>query len=1425
MTKGFYVMRTPRPSRAFGGRTFSLRVKRGLSTVLAFLLMVESPLMMIPRAHAQQAPPPRDADIGGSDFSSDLPQPGPEDGSTDPMELLAQEEVLPPAHDFLKEWRQFQDILAGLPRPRLNADYYSLLPQTVTHKMRETPDGPEPVIRRIPWWSVRVEVRDLLTVEATTKLYVRDHRKFSGNYQGVSCKSCVLALGKDNEAQTFLNLGVPIKSVITFGHYLVFIPEGGFDAQNKSQRLSFVNLKAYDPALGNDGIPIFEISVTTNQEVTQLKVENGQLKFGEVKTFGSRELLVASELEQVNFNIFARMMDPREAPKVLPFLDGIESLYERSSEEILAAAAPSAAEPGFDVAKWIDGQRERLRVAQAHPQPPSPSSLKMQTQLADQGMASSREFIEAVGQRAPLVGKLGGSLASFKSTKRFWSQIGWFLAYASTPKSGSAQAIKEGLVSAMVGAKVKSGHVFGRLSEVWNDHKTPIVTFGCATAAAVAIVDPNYFPELARTTIQVGAKVIEFIRGVSHGTVVEDIAKISVVAADQTFSPYEDLAKGSVETLNKAYVADGKWYKTLIAVSAVAGAGAILWFTSHILVNHARLRRARAGTHYVGFAKYQEKVQRFYMNSLADSERKRLKAENLQAGHFDDQGHRDVDQWIRGKITDANDGRRKQIAKFFRLNPVARIKYEDTLLPGEPTPAQVETVLEARNSDLQDAVEAAGESVAVAKEEARTPEKSRKFWRPLRHFLASYATLTNTLTLYVKIWNSFSGFRYSSVEWGKVTIGSVKGNPIKLWVFPLKPKPITLSARFLYPNLFATVLSARPGSVVFPTELNGGMESASARIERFLSYWITPRVSGLEAEPLQDLPTQDLETTDPAGPTYAPQSQIYGRDYARRLAARLAGFQDRMIDIESQVEAMVTKVTLSHLPQFVRDQAELEKLYSGEGASSITSPMMRKMHFSTKLFMRVYYERVHEQVMRRVMEKLLSKVNSDTIPEAVWENFQKKHPDQLAVIHHLTDVLNQNANESDAPAASSELTLAEMRDLLVIHNQMARASGEEQIDPRVLHPYDLQQIVNEVTADPNLLAQAREQVSTLWGRLGSLGIHFKHETVIDFDPKQSASFNRYAVVQEKLEDPMAMARAVRSAIADLFVTLPLDVAFMFVLLAGVVNSIVTPIADQMFSSTAIFYGSIQTFYGGLLGGWVMSVLANPWVKIQEDAFHADEGNFGDVPTVEEAKRGFLAWYRKMTFHPKNSFKTMWKRDFQIIGPNIPAALLNIELFNWMFMGRMDLDLFIAGTLTAHLLPSGAFRMKIDQGFERSAYFDASGIPKHEYLAHPRVQRFIQLASQGRRNAYNLFRDLIWSYQFSSYLGNLPMVTTPEHGTRAFLRTIFGGVNTFDEKLILGARGLAEATANVPLLNRVTGAMHSVCDSLLYRADMPFPGKK
>ena len=402
----------------------------------------------------------------------------------------------------------------------------------------------------------------------------------------------------------------------------------------------------------------------------------------------------------------------------------------------------------------------------------------------------------------------------------------------------------------------------------------------------------------------------------------------------------------------------------------------------------------------------------------------------------------------------------------------------------------------------------------------------------------------------------------------------------------------------------------------------------------------------------------------------------------------------------------------------------------------------------------------------------------------------------------LTETIEKAGNLDAEMLSGRELSISELKQrslLLIDQVQIDADVAKRLIEAEVQSGVALQDARSAVKGlNPNQLLDRL--------RLGALGV---------VEPKNTPSFKRVQVVLEMMQKPESMPRAVRATLSSLIMAKVLGVGMTLIALSAMSGSILQPFyPDAMFGPDSYFYMGKYPFVNGILLGLATGMMANSWVKLQQDASHSD--HFGEVPSGADAKKGYLSWFYKQSF--KNKENTFWgnqKTYWNIIWGNMKPAFVLILFTNMIGLGRFDLDGYISGYLLSYGVINSGLNMMMEQGSEFASYYPLKDFPER-LRSHPSVQEYLAKKQQVYRFYFALFEKTFVDLQeliisnFQRMGGALATVT---YKNEALSRMIFGGY-TPTELVYSGIEWLKEKTAGIPVLGEAATSMGEACKRFL-----------
>ena len=457
-------------------------------------------------------------------------------------------------------------------------------------------------------------------------------------------------------------------------------------------------------------------------------------------------------------------------------------------------------------------------------------------------------------------------------------------------------------------------------------------------------------------------------------------------------------------------------------------------------------------------------------------------------------------------------------------------------------------------------------------------------------------------------------------------------------------------------------------------------------------------------------PVEGVETQMPTKFNGGTQSRI--SKYLSKLdIERLSAWEKQIFSLEEKVHNEAIKKAFLALSDSIKKDKELKQLLESGVIKSIFDKRVKKL----KSKQQKYFQNVFQSLFNHSMEKILKRANI-TVEGRSFD---------------ITDINN--------------LTIEDIQ--------------------RVEQIKDVEKIVEEEwkSNKQKILAEAKGGVKDSFIR-PSLSIL-----------RNSAATARVQSTNKHGKNPLRMAQAVRYMIAKNLVDKPMELMFMFIGLSaiqasGLGQDLIRPIQDAMFSENSWFHLSRFSFLNGFLVGVVTGVMADVWYKLQVG--ENIKSDIGEVPSKLDAKKSYFRWYMKMTSDSSNTWWKNQKHYVKLIYANMPAALVTFMTFNFVTLGRFDVDSYLIGYLAAYLLPTSGFNYKLENGFELASGYFYKDIPE-KFRSHPKVQEFVGNLTHKKRLGFNM---LYTTYEniLGMLIFTVNSMETEKLGTRSLTRSLFGG---------------------------------------------------
>ncbi len=465
-------------------------------------------------------------------------------------------------------------------------------------------------------------------------------------------------------------------------------------------------------------------------------------------------------------------------------------------------------------------------------------------------------------------------------------------------------------------------------------------------------------------------------------------------------------------------------------------------------------------------------------------------------------------------------------------------------------------------------------------------------------------------------------------------------------------------------------------------------------------------------------------------------SQHFDRTKDKEYFEQARIFESEVVEVEKTANAEALKEAYKALQRYLKYKSS-DVIKLSEQKEKLTSNAFKDLSYDAKSLFTVYYDKLIE-VSMSVYLRRVAEAGSDT-----------------SITSTQADIKNWFIHEKISPQSTT---------------------------------IDIKEIVRDLASDPKLYEQAIEVVNRSNHFIEKQVSREKHRTYWNLDPSHSGQFSRFVNAEKQMKKPSAMARAVRANIVGLIVDKPMELALLFLLVAGITDGPNKPLWDTMFSQDSAFYLSRNVFMG-YIAGLITSIFADVWVKVQRDVRLDSLGGFDQIPKGEMAEKPFRTWYWHVFRTDKNNkWFDQHKNDSKLIYHNMGPAFVLMTVIGMTTLGRVDIDFYTLGYITAFFLPFTGLSAKIEQTFDIASGWVLRHVPKNLH-SNPLIIKWANKEITRLRMSFQVYNKL-YENILGQFLGNLMALTTTMSGTRALSRILFGG-KTVTERLIETTTAAAE----------------------------------
>jgi hypothetical protein len=325
---------------------------------------------------------------------------------------------------------------------------------------------------------------------------------------------------------------------------------------------------------------------------------------------------------------------------------------------------------------------------------------------------------------------------------------------------------------------------------------------------------------------------------------------------------------------------------------------------------------------YQGFVDRQNRFKRDYFQRLANDEGLRRNISSGENVEFNPTEEQEIQDFLATRQEEISKRRRW----FGLLGPKKR-----------PVEETISASLENQSQQLEFAFMESAVSKAVEKALNDKPEDFKNFWGAARHFAFSTPALEVTLETWARVWNTWASWRFTAVGFVFMNIG---GSKVPVFI---KPRPISLVTRLLYPDFMKTAVFTRKGRITLPTEVNGGLNNRCSQLYQAACEIFTKK-----------------EAPDEFGP--------------KQQLAALKQFEKQIIDVEDQIVEIAFRRSLEALPAFIaekKNKKDMELLFGSQSLDSITQKEIANLSWASQTFLRSHFQSIYDEAMGKFLQQTI----------------------------------------------------------------------------------------------------------------------------------------------------------------------------------------------------------------------------------------------------------------------------------------------------------------------------------------------------------------------------------------------------------------------------------------------------------------------
>ena len=1141
---------------------------------------------------------------------------------------------------------------------------------------------------------------------------------------------------------------VPVSALFFFGEFLVYVESSPSGKTRDFLPIRFIDLNYVRVNVGNAPLPVFTLPLRLNEEPKDFKIEKGFLKIGN-QSISYAQMALVSRMSQVLFNVNVSLVDPESFERAKPLIDQILVFLKKSM-----LAQGDLFRQQFEKALAADEYLKQFTDQLKEVKPSGPQSQDFIQSAFTDGQLNKREY-ESLKQKLLSEESLVTANRTLFESRRMMNRIRLFMKFLSQPRPEGSPKLQKALL-----LLVSSDEADRTASWKFIEKSFSFKLLKYGTVAGVSLVLMSSFPEFYKLFIYksldlinaVNAHFMGYMEYIDYGRSYVHLSKSAFIRVATGVTYFYD-----------SYIADQRWLKLIYGFTVIFTEILKPLAAIHFAVNSFSALKGTWVTRSLSQGQLSW-LASFYYHSRKATEKywkeKSMDMENSGGGKVSDITPRE-EQLLLDYLKRLKQGRDstedlireiengKTELKFLfsdsdikalvdRLSPEGFKKVLLSLLRRQKTDGENAARDYEKAKDSHNRMRAFSESMGETYQEV-----AENF--PKNRIRAVRVALAETFLSYPAVIRSFR-------------------TALLLWNYPYLTQTFFYSPSkwfmfLIYPNFFNVTMNSRQGEQHFPSRYNGGLESWPGKLHRRISGTVHSSVRLFFPDGF-GRKNSDRKTHSSPDPWTSRRGFFDQMILSEKALKDLGEFETEVIKVEAIAIKLARERALTALMESIGDPDKLQMIFDSSqkretvstGISQLYDSKIKKLTPGERLFYRAYFTRTFELLMQSF----------------------------------VSDMTSTRVDPSMAPSDFAK--------------QFVRELKEGQIDSIDMTEESLKKIRQDMERNIDY-----EQVRNWAYGLANKGENFLKKMDIQFRMKllqsvhpENEQLARVFTASRMAKKPQAMDRAARVQISSVFSSIPIAIGSTLLLFASVQSGLLQPFDPTgMNTNTHLHYMSRYLFWAGFIPSILLGIVAGTWMKVQEDSRIERQGGFDRTVKYSDGQRGFWRYYFKNIFkNPANNWRANQLHYLKIIWHNMPAASVTMIAASLYGLGRVDLGIFISGSVVIFATPLVGFGMQLGQAFELASNWVKSKIPG-KFKAHRAAMQYVdfQIQMYKIKQSYIMrFFDIIVA---SGIMGELfTLADNAQYGTRAFIRLIFGGdtlteiVNNLTEKMI-------EAFKNIP----------------------------